>query len=327
MSMGEVVELIERFAKIADAPVRTGTNVTSVRRTDDGYDVTTSRGEIRCRTLVIASGACNVPTVPGFSDAVPASIEQLTTFDYRSPDQLRDGGVLVVGASATGVQLAAEIRRSGRPVTLSVGEHVRLPRTYRGRDVLWWMDASGRVERAVRRGRRPHPRPAAALAAAGRDPRAGHARPERPHGPGRRARGPLGDRPRRDRVVLRRAAQRVLARGPQDAAPAGHLRRLGARAGARRRARPARAARADAGARVDALAARPGQRRDQLGPLGDRLPARLHLAGGAGARREGSPAPRGRRGRQPGPLRPRAARCCDAASRPSSTASRTTPAR
>ncbi|WP_081682658.1 NAD(P)-binding domain-containing protein [Marmoricola sp. URHB0036] len=143
LSMAEVVELIERFAKLADAPVRTATNVTSVRRTDDGYAVTTSRGDLRCRALVIATGACNVPAVPGFSDAVPASVEQLTTFDYRSPEQLPDGGVLVVGASATGVQLAAEIRRSGRPVTLSVGEHVRLPRTYRGRDVLWWMDASG----------------------------------------------------------------------------------------------------------------------------------------------------------------------------------------
>ena len=74
---------------------------------------------------------------------MPASVEQLTPFDYRNPDQLPDGGVLVVGASATGVQLAAELQRSGRPVTLSVGEHVRLPRTYRGRDVLWWMDASG----------------------------------------------------------------------------------------------------------------------------------------------------------------------------------------
>ena len=143
MSMGDVVELIERFAEIADAPVRTATNVTSVRRRDDGYDVATSRGDLRCRTLVIATGACNVPSVPGFSDAVPASVEQLTTFDYRSPEQLPGGGVLVVGASATGVQLAAEIQRSGRPVTLSVGEHVRLPRTYRGRDVLWWMDASG----------------------------------------------------------------------------------------------------------------------------------------------------------------------------------------
>ncbi len=63
--------------------------------------------------------------------------------EYREPGQLADGGVLVVGASATGVQLADEIRRSGRAVTLSVGEHVRLPRTYRGRDILWWMDASG----------------------------------------------------------------------------------------------------------------------------------------------------------------------------------------
>jgi putative flavoprotein involved in K+ transport len=143
MTTGEVTELIERFAKVSRAPVRTGANVTSVRRTDDGYHVTTSVGEIFCRTLVIASGACNQPSVPAFKDTVPASVEQLTPFDYRDPAKLPDGGVLVVGASATGAQLAAELRRSGRPVTLSVGEHVRLPRTYRGRDVLWWMDASG----------------------------------------------------------------------------------------------------------------------------------------------------------------------------------------
>ena len=143
MTMGEVVDLIERFAKDSGAPVRTGVDVTSLRRTDDGYAVTTSAGEMHSRAVVIATGACNRPTVPAFSDAVPPSVAQLTTFDYRSPEQLPEGGVLVVGASATGVQLAAEIRRSGRPVTLSVGEHVRLPRTYRGRDVLWWMEASG----------------------------------------------------------------------------------------------------------------------------------------------------------------------------------------
>ena len=73
-----------------------------------------SSGEIRCRAVVIASGACNRPTVPRFADAVPASVAQLTPFDYRDPDQLPDGGVLVVGASATGVQLAAELHRSGR---------------------------------------------------------------------------------------------------------------------------------------------------------------------------------------------------------------------
>jgi putative flavoprotein involved in K+ transport len=143
LTVGEVTEFIERFAKVSRAPVRTGVNVTSVRTAADGYQVTTSDGEIRSQAVVIASGACNRPTVPPLSDAVPALVRQLTPFDYRDPGQLPDGGVLVVGASATGVQLAAEISRSGRPVTLSVGEHVRLPRLYRSRDVLWWMDAAG----------------------------------------------------------------------------------------------------------------------------------------------------------------------------------------
>jgi putative flavoprotein involved in K+ transport len=145
MSVAEVTEFIERFAKLSRAPVRAGVNVTSVRAASPGdeYQVTTSDGEIRGQSVVIASGACNRPAVPPLSAALPASVAQLTPFDYRGPGQLPDGGVLVVGASATGVQLAAEIRRSGRPVTLSVGEHVRLPRLYRGRDVLWWMDAAG----------------------------------------------------------------------------------------------------------------------------------------------------------------------------------------
>jgi putative flavoprotein involved in K+ transport len=143
MTMGEVTEFIDRFAKVSGAPVRAGTTVTLLRPDDDGYYVTTDRGEIRARTVVIASGACNRPAVPSFHEAVPASVEQLTPLRYRDPAQLPGGGVLVVGASATGVQLAAEIQQSGRPVTLSVGEHVRLPRNYRGRDVLWWMDASG----------------------------------------------------------------------------------------------------------------------------------------------------------------------------------------
>ncbi len=143
MSAPEVAEFVELFAKVSRAPVRTGVNVTSVRMAGDGYLVTTTDGEIACRAVVIASGACNRPSVPPLSQAVPREVEQLTPFDYRGPGQLPEGGVLVVGASATGVQLAAEIKRSGRPVTLSVGEHVRLPRVYRDRDVLWWMDAAG----------------------------------------------------------------------------------------------------------------------------------------------------------------------------------------
>jgi putative flavoprotein involved in K+ transport len=143
MTASEVVDFVSGFARTTGAPVRTQTEVRSVGQADRGFRVSTSRGDIECRALVIASGACNVPVVPAVRQGVPASIRCFTPFDYKNPDQLPEGGVLVVGASATGAQLAEEIRRSGRPVTLSVGEHVRLPRTYRGRDVLWWMEASG----------------------------------------------------------------------------------------------------------------------------------------------------------------------------------------
>jgi len=143
MTRAEVLAFVERFAAAAAAPVRPHTAVTSVTPTDEGYEVATRHGRIRCRTLVLASGACNLPNVPALQQALPASLESLTPFTYRNPGQLPDGGVLVVGASATGLQLADEIHRSGRPVTLAVGEHVRLPRMYRGRDVLWWMEHAG----------------------------------------------------------------------------------------------------------------------------------------------------------------------------------------
>jgi len=143
MTMPEVVERISGFAAAISAPVRTHTTVGSVRRIDGGYHVATDRGGIRSRSVVLASGAANTPHVPQLREAVPQGIECITTFDYHNPERLPQGGVLIVGASATGVQLADEIHRSGRPVTLSVGEHVRLPRVYRGRDVLWWMETSG----------------------------------------------------------------------------------------------------------------------------------------------------------------------------------------
>jgi putative flavoprotein involved in K+ transport len=141
--MPEVIAFVSGYAEATRAPVRTHTAVTSVAPIDGGYRVATDKGAWHCRSLVVASGACNLPSVPDLHRAVPASIDQVTALEYRRPELLPEGGVLVVGASATGVQLADEIHRSGRPVTLSVGEHVRLPRTYRGRDVLWWMDASG----------------------------------------------------------------------------------------------------------------------------------------------------------------------------------------
>jgi putative flavoprotein involved in K+ transport len=114
-----------------------------VRRTDDGYFVATDQGDWLCRTVVLATGACNIPDVPAVAAAVPPAIMTLSPVQYRNPGQIAEGGVLVVGASATGTQIAAEIHRSGRPVTLAVGQHIRAPRLYRGKDIQWWMDAAG----------------------------------------------------------------------------------------------------------------------------------------------------------------------------------------
>jgi putative flavoprotein involved in K+ transport len=143
MTMPEIAAHISGFAAATSAPVRTHTTVTSVMRIDGGYHVVTDKGEMRCRSVALASGSANIPYVPEVRQGAPERIESVTPFDYRNPERLPSGGVLVVGASATGVQLADEIQRSGRQVTLSVGEHVRLPRMYRGRDVLWWMETSG----------------------------------------------------------------------------------------------------------------------------------------------------------------------------------------
>ncbi len=142
-AMPEVIEFIDTYAQVISAPVLTNTTVGSVRPSDPGYTVVTDQGEWRCPTVVLATGACNIPAVPAVAEAVPSDIKTFTPIDYRNPDQLDHGGVLVVGASATGTQLADEIHRSGRPVTLAAGEHVRVPRTYRGRDIKWWMDAAG----------------------------------------------------------------------------------------------------------------------------------------------------------------------------------------
>ena len=142
-TMPETIDYIDRYARSISAPVETHTAVSALRRSDDGYELTTSQGTWQAATIVIASGACNTPRVPSFAEAVPKGIELLTPQDYRNPDQLEDGGVLIAGASATGTQIADEVHRSGRPVTLAVGEHIRAPRIYRGRDIEWWMDAAG----------------------------------------------------------------------------------------------------------------------------------------------------------------------------------------
>jgi putative flavoprotein involved in K+ transport len=142
-TLPEVIDFIANYAKAICAPLRTHTAVTSVRSTEAGYLVRTDRGDWRCRAVVLASGACNIARLPAFAKLVPPSIASLTAKEYRNPGQLADGGVLVVGASSSGTQIANEIHRSGRPVILTVGEHIRAPRVYRGKDLEWWMDAAG----------------------------------------------------------------------------------------------------------------------------------------------------------------------------------------
>lgn len=149
MKSAELADFVTSYATITRAPVRTNTTVNRVARSGDGYVVVTNRGTWSCRAVVIATGGFNKPVVPAVSSGVPRGIRQLTAMDYRNPAQLDDGGVLVVGASATGLQLADEIHASGRPVTLSVGEHVRLPRMYRGRDIQFWMYASGLLDEGL----------------------------------------------------------------------------------------------------------------------------------------------------------------------------------
>lgn len=146
MTGREIADFITAYAASIHAPVLTGTEVTRVRPDVNGYGVETQTGTWRCRAVVLASGACNFPAVPAFAAEIPGHVHQVNPLDYRSPDQLADGGVLVVGAAATGLQLADEIHRSGRPVTLSVGEHVRMPRVYRGADIQHWLEQIGRLD-------------------------------------------------------------------------------------------------------------------------------------------------------------------------------------
>ncbi len=145
-TMPEVIRFLNEYARKTRAPVLGNTTVTSVRQYHDGYVVTTNDEQWYCRSVVLASGACNVANVPKIAQELPTQVKSLTSLEYKNPEQLEEGGVLVVGASATGVQLAHEIRKSGRPTILSVGEHVRAPRAYRGRDIKWWMDATGLLD-------------------------------------------------------------------------------------------------------------------------------------------------------------------------------------
>jgi putative flavoprotein involved in K+ transport len=143
MSSADVAQFITRYAGFFGATVRTGTTVRSMTRHGDAFHVGTEQRGWRCRAVVMANGAHGRAQLPALAAQLPAAVRSVSAKEYRNPAGLEDAGVLVVGASATGLQLADELAASGREVTLAVGEHIRMPRSYRGRDIQWWLTRSG----------------------------------------------------------------------------------------------------------------------------------------------------------------------------------------
>lgn len=149
MDRNEVIGYLERYAEAFQVPVLSGVTVTSVERDGPGYRVETSAGAWHARAVVVATGESQGAFVPAMARELAGWVHQVEPTRYRNPDQLPEGGVLVVGASATGIQLAQEIHASGRQVTLSVGRHTRLPRRYRDRDILEWFNRMGLLDQGV----------------------------------------------------------------------------------------------------------------------------------------------------------------------------------
>jgi putative flavoprotein involved in K+ transport len=151
MSAGRFVRHLVRYAESFDAPVLPGTTVVDLSRSGDGYRVVTNRSTWHARHVVVATGPHGRPNVPPALEHLDrvGDARVLTSNRYRNPRQLAPGGVLVVGASSSGAQIADELARAGRRVVLAVGGHTRMPRRYRGMDVFWWMETTGRLARTI----------------------------------------------------------------------------------------------------------------------------------------------------------------------------------
>ena len=142
----EFIAYLEAYAGSFGAPIVAGVDVTLIERRGRGFRLTTTDGEWGAQSVVLATGDAAAPYVPF---AAPDSVVALHAADYRRPASLPDGPVLVVGAGATGQQLALELQRAGRDVVLAVGRHSRAPRSYRGRDIFEWLEVLGDFDRKV----------------------------------------------------------------------------------------------------------------------------------------------------------------------------------
>jgi len=143
MPRDEIVAYFEAYIERFELPVRYGIRVTSVEPIEAGYLVSTDEGEFEAANVVIAAGLHQQPKIPPFSTNLPAEIRQLHSSEYRNPEALPPGAVLVVGSAQSGCQIAEELYQSGRKVYLSVSSSPRIPRRYRGKDITWWLNAVG----------------------------------------------------------------------------------------------------------------------------------------------------------------------------------------
>ena len=149
MSAPELVSYLQGYADSGAAPVREDTSVELVETCATGLRVVTDQQTWLARNVIVATGTENRAFVPPVAGGLAPRVHQLTASRYRSPGQVPDGGVLVVGASASGVQIADELRRAGRTVVISVGRHSRLPRHYRGHDIQWWLQRTGILDQTI----------------------------------------------------------------------------------------------------------------------------------------------------------------------------------
>ena len=140
----EIVGHFRAYAATVASPIELDTDVTKLSALDDGaarFRLSTSRGAIDARDVIVAGGPFQVPRIPDVAEGFGPSIRQLHSHDYRNPEALPPGGVLLVGSGQSGVQLAEELRAAGRAVTISVGHCGRAPRRYRDHDMFWWLRA------------------------------------------------------------------------------------------------------------------------------------------------------------------------------------------
>lgn len=140
----QIADYFNAYAKKFNAPIRTGVEVTKMVRNTDrpGFTIETSKGLIDAKRVVVATGPFQRPVIPPIAPNYE-HITQIHSADYRNPEQLPKGAVLVVGAGSSGVQIADELQRAGKQVYLSVGPHDRPPRAYRNRDFCWWLGVLG----------------------------------------------------------------------------------------------------------------------------------------------------------------------------------------